>query len=96
VGTRTSGSSGLVGTWNWYFGEMAVSVTANGRYSQTISAGTFSGTWQQEPWKAGTYLMTASELPRDSVTLSADGTHISGADQYGLAITGVREPCTLN
>ncbi|MGA1984146.1 MAG: toll/interleukin-1 receptor domain-containing protein [Acidobacteriaceae bacterium] len=97
VGTRTSGSSGLVGTWNWYFGTMTVSVTANGLYSQTLSAGMFFGTWQPKPGVPGTYLMTASELPKDSVTLSADGTHISGADQYGVAITGVRtQPCAAN
>jgi hypothetical protein len=86
-----------VGTWNWYNGAMTVSVGANGAYSQTMSAGTFHGTWQPRPGVPGSYLMTAAELPQDSVTLSADGTHIAGADQYGVAITGVRtEPCAAN
>jgi hypothetical protein len=97
AGTRTAGSSGLVGTWNWYADGQIVTVNANGTYSAAMSTGTFPGTWQPKFGSPGVYILTASDLPKDSVTLSADGTRVSGADQYGLAISGVRtQPCNLN
>ena len=50
-----------------------------------------------EVWIARIYILTGSDLPKDSVTLSADGTRVSGEDQYGLAISGVKtQPCNLN
>jgi hypothetical protein len=82
--TRAAGSGGLVGTWAWSSG---VPLTA---YPDgTFSAATFRGKWQAVDVSRGTYALTWPN-PVDSVTLSADGTLVSGMNQYGVAISGVK------
>jgi hypothetical protein len=89
-GTRLSGSSGLVGTWSWPNG-VAVTVSPNG----TFSAAAFHGRWQAIDASRGIYALTWPG-PVDSVTLSG-GSRVSGANQYGVAISGTRtEPCSEN
>jgi hypothetical protein len=90
-GTRMAGSAGLVGVWRWPNG-VPVTVLANG----TFTAATFHGRWQATDAAHGTYTLTWPN-PVDSVTLSSDGSRISGANQYGVAISGVRtQPCSEN
>jgi hypothetical protein len=97
AGARTAGSSGLAGTWNLSADAQIMTVNADGTYSTAMPTGTFPGTWQAKFGSPGIYILTGSDLPKDSVTLSADGTRVSGADQYGLAISGVKTgPCNLN
>lgn len=83
-GTRIAGTSGLVGVWRWPNG-VPVTVLADG----TFSAATFRGTWRAADAARGIYLLTWPR-PVDSVTLSPDGSRVSGSDQYGIAISGVK------
>lgn len=90
-GNRSAGSTGLVGTWIWPNG-VPVTVSPNG----TFSAATFTGTWRVSDASRGIYTLTWPG-PMDSVTLSADGTQVSGQNQYGVAISGTKtEPCGGN
>jgi hypothetical protein len=83
-GARTAGSIGLAGAWHWANG-WDVSVAPNG----TFTSGSFRGTWRSVDASRGIYEMTWPS-PVDSVTLLAGGTRISGANQYGVAISGVK------
>jgi hypothetical protein len=83
-GARTSGSFGLTGTWHWANG-WDVSISPNGAFT----TGSFRGTWRSVDTSPGIYEMTWPS-PADSVTLLAGGTRISGANQYGVAISGVK------
>ena len=86
--TRVAGVIGLVGTWT-LSNNVPMLVFSNG----TFSAATFTGTWRATDASRGMYSMTWP-APVDSVTLSADGQTVSGANQYGVAISGTRtEPC---
>lgn len=90
-GTRISGRSGLAGTWRWPNG-VPLTVYPNGAFS----AATFQGKWRAVNASSGIYALTWPN-PVDSVTLLADGAHISGANQYGIAISGVKTgPCAGN
>ncbi|MGA2428543.1 MAG: toll/interleukin-1 receptor domain-containing protein [Candidatus Acidiferrum sp.] len=89
-GTRIAGSRGLVGTWRWSNG-VPLTVYSDGGFS----AAAFRGRWQAIDTSRGMYTLTWPN-PVDSVTLSG-GSRISGANQYGVAISGVRtEPCGEN
>ncbi len=83
-GARTAGSIGLAGAWHWANG-WDVSVAPNG----TFTSGSFRGTWRSVDASRGIYEMTWPS-PVDSVTLLAGGTRIAGANQYGVAISGVK------
>jgi hypothetical protein len=89
-GTRLAGTSGLVGTWRWPNG-VPVIVYPNGAFS----AATFRGNWRALDASRGIYTLTWPN-PVDSVTLSADGSRVSGANQYGISISGVTMPCAGN
>lgn len=90
-GTRISGGNGLLGVWRWPNGT-PLTVLPNG----TFSAATFVGRWKAVDAARGVYALTWPK-PVDSVTLSADGSRISGANQYGVAISGTRtQPCSEN
>ena len=95
-GTRVDGSSGLVGTWSVISGvPMTITVKSDGSYSAVMATGTFGGRWY--PDGPNVYAMMGWNLPKDSVTLSADGSRIAGADQFGIAISGQRtHPCNLD
>src|SRR5579863_2429677 len=83
-GTRMSGSGGLAGSWRWPNG-VPVIVNPNGSFT----AASFQGRWQAVDALRGIYTLTWPN-PVDSVTLSADGSRVSGSNQYGVAISGVR------
>ena len=83
-GGRVSGSVGLAGTWHWANG-WNVSVAPNG----TFTSGTFRGTWRTVDAARGIYEMNWPS-PVDSVLLLGGGTRLSGANQYGVAISGVK------
>jgi hypothetical protein len=94
--TRLTGTSGLVGTWNWD-GVLTVTVNANGTYSVASSSLKWHGTWQAVAGSPGAYVLTGSDLPTDRVALAADGSRLAGADQYGIAISGTRtDSCSAN
>jgi len=94
--TRLTGTSGLVGTWNWD-GVLTVTVNANGTYSVASSSLKWHGTWQAVAGSPGAYVLTGSDLPTDRVALAADGSRLAGADQYGIAISGTRtDSCAAN
>jgi len=83
-GGRVSGTVGLAGTWHWANG-WNVSVAPNG----TFTSGTWRGTWRAVDAGRGIYEMNWPS-PVDSVILLGGGTRISGANQYGVAISGVK------
>lgn len=88
-GVRTSGASGLAGSWN-IGNNVSLLVFPNG----TFVAAQFKGTWKAVNAAQGTYALTWPS-PVDSLTLSADYQTLSGANQYGVAISGTRtQPCT--
>ena len=88
-GARVSGSYGLIGVWRWPNG-VSVTVLPDG----TFTAAKFHGRWKAIDAARGIYALTWPN-PVDSVSLSADGSRISGANQYGVEISGVRtEPCS--
>ena len=84
TGSRIAGDPGMQGVWRWNNG-WTVSISPNG----TFSSGQFRGTWRAVNAAAGLYEMTWPK-PVDSVTLSAGGTRIAGANQYGVAVSGVK------
>ncbi len=89
--TRIAGAVGLVGSWN-LSNHVPMLVSPSG----TFSAAAFTGTWQTVDASRGIYTLAWPD-PVDSVTLSADGQTISGANQYGVATSGTRtEPCAVN
>jgi hypothetical protein len=83
-GGRVTGSVGLAGTWHWANG-WNVDVAPNG----TFTSGSFRGTWRAVDASRGLYEMNWPS-PVDSVVLLGGGTRISGANQYGVAISGVK------
>ncbi|HEV3220526.1 MAG TPA: toll/interleukin-1 receptor domain-containing protein [Candidatus Acidoferrales bacterium] len=94
---RIAGSKGFLGTWVWKYNVPVkvpdVVVNPNG----TVLSGTATGTWRAIDAARGVYALTWSDPPRDSVTLSADGSVISGANQWGLATSARRTaPCNAN
>lgn len=92
--TRSTGSSSLVGTWTWVdVLTSTVIVKADGTWIATAAGVSWHGTWKAASGSAKTFVLTASDLPKDQLTLAADGTHISGVDQYGLKISALRQLC---
>jgi hypothetical protein len=74
-----------------------ITVNANGTYSATSSTGTFYGKWQAVMGSPGVYTLKAAELPVDTVTLSADGSQLTGGNQYGFATSGTKTgACAIN
>lgn len=83
-GSRIAGDPGMQGVWRWNNG-WTVSISPHG----TFSSGQFRGTWRAINAAAGLYEMTWPK-PVDTVTLLAGGTRIAGANQYGVAVSGVK------
>jgi TIR domain len=91
TGARLSGTGGLVGAWRWTNG-VTVVVESNG----TFGVGSLRGKWRATDDGAGNYIMTWPNVV-DTVTLSADGARLAGANQYGTAVSGYKtQPCTAN
>lgn len=84
AGGRVTGTVGIPGTWHWTNG-YTVNISANG----TFTSGSFRGTWRAVDASRGIYEMTWPK-PVDSVTLMAGGTRVSGSNQYGVAISGIK------
>ena len=83
-GARVTGSVGLAGTWHWANG-WNVDVSPNG----TFTSGTFRGTWRAVDASRGLFEMNWP-APVDSVVLLGGGTRVAGANQYGVATSGVK------
>jgi hypothetical protein len=94
--TRMAGGNGLIGIWNWTgLVQGLVTVRTDGSFEAGPASGTWSGTWQS--LGGSSYRMTASTLPKDTLTLAADRSRLSGTDNYNVAISGVRtQPCSVN
>jgi hypothetical protein len=90
LASRIAGT-GPTGTWRWPNGAL-VTIFNNG----TFICGPFNGTWRTIDASRGTFTVTWPG-PIDSITLDGSGAHVVGANQYGVAISGVRtEPCKVN
>src|SRR6202167_3531576 len=83
-GGRVTAGVGLAGAWHWANG-WNVDVSPNG----TFTSGTFRGTWRAVDASRGLYEMN-SPAPVDSVVLLGGGTRVAGANQYGVATSGVK------
>jgi hypothetical protein len=83
-GGRVTGSVGLAGTWHWANG-WNVDVSPNG----TFTSGSFRGTWRAVDASRGLYEMNWP-APVDNVVLLGGGTRVAGANQYGVATSGVK------
>ena len=83
-GGRVTGSVGLAGTWHWVNG-WNVDVSPNG----TFVSGSFRGTWRAVDASRGLYEMNWP-APVDNVVLLGGGTRVAGANQYGVATSGVK------
>jgi TIR domain len=83
-GGRMTGTAGLVGSWHWANG-WNVDVAANG----TFVSGSYRGTWRAVDASRGLYEMNWP-APVDSVVLLGGGTRVAGANQYGVATSGVK------
>jgi hypothetical protein len=83
-GGRVTGSVGLAGTWHWTNG-WNVDVSPNG----TFVSGSYRGTWRAVDASRGLYEMNWP-APVDSVVLLGGGTRVAGANQYGVATSGVK------
>ncbi|MGC2161892.1 MAG: hypothetical protein WA634_08295, partial [Silvibacterium sp.] len=95
--TRADGSNGLVGTWTWVdVVTMKVTAKSDGTYTAAYSTVTWHGTWKAVGGSARTYTLTtaASDVPVDTLSLAAGGMSVSGADQYGIKISGARTFCS--
>ncbi len=91
LASRTAGSGGLIGTWRWPNGAL-VTIYSNG----TFICGPFNGTWKTMDASRGTYTITWPG-PIDSIALDPSDTRLTGGNQYGIAVSGVRtEPCKTN
>ncbi|MGA9060949.1 MAG: toll/interleukin-1 receptor domain-containing protein [Terracidiphilus sp.] len=89
--TRTAGTAGLVGSWI-LSNNVPMFVYPTG----TFTSATFTGAWRTIDASSGVYSLTWPPLI-DSVTLSPDAQQITGANQYGVAVSGTRtEPCSVN
>jgi uncharacterized caspase-like protein len=86
--TRTSGGRlgvpGLPGTWLWNNG-VTVTIDKNG----TLQAGTVTAQWKLVDPVQRSYNLIWPE-PVDTLTLSADGLHLTGGNQYGVSTGGTK------
>ena len=87
-----------MGTWHWSdSGTSTVTVNSNGTFSVVASNATWHGTWRPVTGVQGSYALTVSDTPKANLRLAADGSSVSGADQYGNAMLGVKmQPCSVN
>lgn len=85
-GAAANHCSKLAGTWSWFTGPPPVVINVGGTFSVE---GKPAGNWTctnsrvEMRWHKGGYI--------DTLTLSPDGSHLSGKNQYGTRVTGDRE-----
>lgn len=75
-------ASDIVGCWQWS-NNATVVIRADG----TMTAGPFTGHWRRGSGRS--YTFTWPE-PVDTLGMSADGRHMNGGNQYGVAVTASR------
>ena len=80
--TRVSPGAGIAGAWRWANGGIVLINPAG-----TFNAGPFNGRWNST---SGNTFNLAWPKPVDSVSLSSDSQRLSGHNQYGIAISGVK------
>ena len=86
-GEKFRGLGGIVslpGTWQWYNG-VTVTIDKNG----TLQAGSLVAQWKLMDPVRRTYNIIWPE-PVDTLALSADGLHLTGGNQYGVATGGTK------
>jgi hypothetical protein len=86
IATRTEGGPALAGSWLWG-GVLPVELSASG----TATLGTLSGRWIVADRGRRTYRVTWPKI-EEQVTLSDDLGRFTGANQYGAAVSGTRQP----
>lgn len=101
---RVAGGGSLIGVWNWN-GVVPSKVTVlptgtsttTGTFTAVSSSATWHGTWASVGGSSRLFTLSFSDPPVDKVTLSADGSRVSGADQFGIAVSGTRSStCPVN
>ena len=80
--TRVSPGAGISGAWRWANGGIVL-INSGG----TFNAGPFNGRWSAT---GGNRFNLTWPKPVDSVSLSSDSQRLSGHNQYGIAISGVK------
>jgi hypothetical protein len=83
-----TGLVNIVGSWQWYNG-VTVTIDKNG----TLQANTITAQWKLMDPVRHTYNIIWPE-PVDTLTLSADGLHLTGGNQYGIATGGSKVAAT--
>lgn len=83
VPPRASPCSRIPGVWSWFIGP-DVTFHEGGRLTSPI----FGGTWSCRDRQV---VVSWSHGFVDRLTLSADGTHLSGTNQVGTAVSGTRK-----
>ncbi|MGE0360778.1 MAG: toll/interleukin-1 receptor domain-containing protein [Vicinamibacterales bacterium] len=84
--TRVSGGPALAGSWLWG-GVLPVDLSAGG----TATLGGLRGRWTLADRGRRIYRVTWPRI-EEQVTLSEDFSRLSGANQYGAAVSGTRLP----
>jgi hypothetical protein len=84
--TRVSGGPALAGSWLWG-GVLPVELSAGG----TATLGALTGRWTLADRGRRIYRVTWPQI-EEQVTLSDDLGRLSGANQYGAAVSGTRLP----
>ncbi len=85
---KTGAAGNVVGNWQWSNG---VNVTINP--DGTMRAGSIVARWTVAD-AAGRVYKFAWPDPVDTVTLSPDGLHLAGSNQYGFPAGGTKSPCS--
>lgn len=101
---RVAGAGSLIGVWNWNDAVKSkvtvlpsASSTTTGTFTAVSPNATRHGTWKAVGGSSRLFTLTFSDSPIDQITLSADGSRVSGADQYGIAISATRSStCPVN
>jgi len=83
-----TGLVNLVGTWQWYNG-VTVTIDKNG----TLQANTITAQWKLMDPIHHIYDLIWPE-PVDTLTLSPDGLHLAGGNQYGIPTGGAKVSAT--
>jgi hypothetical protein len=79
--TRLTGGPGLAGTWQWFNGAV-VAIQPDGSFF----VGNLRGHWRG----SGLSYSLIWPKPVDTLTMSADHTHVDGANQFGIHVSGTK------
>ena len=83
--------TGITGTWQWLPGQQLV-ITVDGRFGERVKGTVVTrGGWTCTKPAARAFVLTHDHGGRiDRVTLSADGTTLTGANEDGQALRASR------